>query len=140
MSDYFTKLVERALGPKPTVRGPFDSEMSYFKANPHVAGMMGQEDDNVVLNPYSGSSPQEQESVVKNEMARIWMRQNEFQPSFQVTPEQQQMFSGTDYADKPMESRQSLIARMLAKDPSAGQTTPEQRGYANFVEQMMNRQ
>ncbi len=115
-------------------RRPYDSEKKYFKDNPNVAGMAA-EDGKIVLNPYSKNTPQQQQSVVQNEAIRLWLRKNNFNPQFDVTPKQAAAFANTDYG-KPENIRHlkhSLIARYLSGDPSSGQLTPEQVKAADTV-------
>ena len=117
-------------------RTPFESEMSYFKANPTVAGMAS-EDNRVVMNPFSSLNGTERKSVQMNEAARVWMRQFGA-PQFQLTPQQQQMLSGTTYSSASQDDQRSTIAaRLLSLDPSAGQATPEQQQYIQQLRLLM---
>ena len=110
------------------VRKPSESELDYFKKNKGVAGM-ATEDNKIILNPFSNNSPKEQEAVVANEGLRLWMKENDWRPTFSISAEQKKNFAGTEYA-KPknlMALRRTIIARYLTGDPSAGTLTKEQK-------------
>jgi hypothetical protein len=118
------------------MREPFESELDYFKKNPHVAGMAA-EDDKIILNPYSTLKPQEREAVKLNEAARVHMRRGMLPaPRYELTPEQEKAFSayGTGNID---DIRQTLAARILSGDPSALKPTPEQLEYVKQLRQFM---
>lgn len=118
------------------MREPYESELEYFKANPHVAGMAA-EDDKIILNPYSTLKPQEKESVKLNEAARVHMRRGLMEaPRYALTPEQEKAFAkyGTGNID---DIRQTLAARILSGDPSALTPTPEQLDYVKRLRQFM---
>lgn len=108
----------------------YDGEKSFFRANPHIAGMAA-DDNRVVLNPWSKNSASEQEAVALNEAARVFMRQQRLEPGFALTPQQEQFFAGTAYEGAPVEKRQTLAARLLSGDPSAGEPTAEQRRWVD---------
>lgn len=113
------------------IRDPFPSEDAYFKSNPTVAGM-ATEDGKIILNPYSGLSPTEQEGVIKNEGARLDMRAMDL-PDFQITDEQRDQFVGTPYADNSQAMRETILGRIISGDPSVGAFTPEQKRIADTV-------
>ena len=116
------------------VRGTYSGEDSYFKKNPHVAGM-ATEDGKIILNPYSKNTPNEQRAVAKNEAIRLWMRDNKFAPKFKLTDAQKKQFEGTAYG-KPgneMHAKHTIIARILTGDPSAKDATPMQKKWAESV-------
>ena len=120
------------------VRAPFGGELEYFRANPHVAGMAG-EDSSIVLNPFSPNTPEQQQLVAQNEAVRLWLRKNKVEPKFPVTPDQFASFKGTEYG-KPENIdhlRQTLIARMMTGDPSAGGVTGDQRAFAENIAKRM---
>lgn len=100
------------------VRPPFKTELEFFKGRPEVAGMAA-EDDKIVLNPFSPLSKKELNAVAQNEALRIYMRQNQINPSFDLTQTQQKMFEDTEYASDPIAAKQSILARILSGDPSA---------------------
>ena len=107
------------------MRSPYKSELTFFKERPEVAGMAA-EDDKIILNPYSELSQQEKMAVAKNEALRIYMRQNEIAPEFDLTKSQQKMFMGTEYENDPVSAKQSILARILSGDPSAKDATLDQ--------------
>ncbi len=112
------------------VRQPHAQEIEYFKVNPGVAGM-ATEDGRVVLNPFIDLKPQERESVVLNEMARLKMREEmqSQRPDFKLTPQQIRGLMGTPYQDNPQASRETIAARLLSGDPSSGLQTFDQMDF-----------
>ena len=113
----------------------FPSEDEYFKANPNVAGMAA-EDDKVIINPYSKISEKEKEAVMLNEAARVHMRNKMIDaPNYDLTPEQLEKFGS--YSKDPNDIRQTIAARILSGDPSAGQPTAAQQEYVNRLRQFM---
>jgi len=115
----------------------YDSEFQYFKANPGVAGMAA-EDNAVILNPFSRLSEKEQDAVRMNESARLLMRGDFEKPNFALTPEQQSFLSNTEYANADEANRQQTVAaRLLSGDPSAGRGTPEQMEYVSRLRQAL---
>jgi hypothetical protein len=98
---------------------------------------MAAEDNKIILNPYSKLSASEKAAVAKNEAYRIYMRQKNINPSFQVTPEQEAMFKGTAYANDNKAMKQTIIARILSGDPSA-KATPEQAAEADKIYNRVN--
>ena len=100
----------------------------YFGGNPHVAGM-ATEDNRVILNPFSANSAAEQEAVTRNEQARIKMRTDPTaKPKFDLSPEQLQKLAGYG---SPDDMRQTIAARLLTNDPSAGTASPDQVAFVN---------
>jgi hypothetical protein len=118
------------------VRSPYESELKYFREHPEVAGMAA-EDDRVILNPYSGLTPEEYDAVRQNETYRVLMRRHEIGPEFDLTEAQQQAFQDTPYANDPVALRQSIVARILSGDPSA-QATETQVTEANRIKGIVN--
>ena len=114
------------------VRQPYQGEMDYFKANPTVTGMAA-EDNRVILNPFSNLDPKQKQSVLLNEAARLWMRQNNIVPEFNLTEQQKKAFANTPYGDDELALKQSIVARILSGDPSALDVTPEQRSLAERI-------
>jgi hypothetical protein len=107
------------------LREPYKTELDYFKSNPHVAGMAA-EDDYIILNPFSKLSEEQKQSVIKNEAARIFMRNSRNRPNFFLTPEQTKIFNGYG---SPQDIRETIAARIFSNDPSYGQATKEQLDY-----------
>ena len=129
------------LMPLAPTRDPSRSELEWFRANPGTGGYAAA-DGHVVVNPFNRLTPSENEALIRNESARIFMRDNaSAQPtaqSFPLTPSQ----AATPYAESPppMEPsaalRRSMAARVLTGDPSAGQPTAQQ---GRFAEELMAR-
>ena len=117
----------------PPRRKPSASEQKFFKSRPDVAGMASE--GAVVLNPYSTLSPQEKEAVAINESARIIMQQRpEYQPKFGITPQQEAQFS--NYGS-PQDVRDTIAARLISGDPSAGRPTFEQNEISRRIARFM---
>lgn len=111
-------------------RTPHLSELWYFANNPRVAGMAA-EDDRITLNPFSPNPPEGQRAVAYNEAARVHMRTNPaLRPQYDLTPEQQERFGGYG---SPDDIRQTIAARILSGDPSAGQPNPAQVSFRNSL-------
>ena len=113
-------------------RSASESEMDFFKKNPHVAGYAA-DDDVVVLNPNSSLSNAEREAVVLNESARVAMRKGK-KPTFGLTSEQQKRFATYGDADA---QKATVAARILSGDPSAGIATPEQTDFVQGLRKAM---
>jgi hypothetical protein len=118
------------------MRDPYDTEKEFFSKNQHVGGMAA-EDGRIVMNPYSPLSPQEREAVARNEAARLFMREKGLQFDFEATPEQLQAFRGTPYERDLPNLKQTLLARALTGDPSAGQLTPRQQQWVEWLRQQL---
>jgi hypothetical protein len=54
------------------------------------------------------------------------MREDDFDPQFDLTEDQLKFFKGTEYEKNPKAMRQTVLARIYSGDPSA-MATPEQR-------------
>ena len=109
-------------------RKPYQSELDYFKKNPNVGGM-ATEDGAYIMNPFSSLSQNEKEAVVLNEKARVFMRSGAARPSFEITPEQRKKFR--NYSKDDQDIRETIAARILSGDPSAGKPTTEQVEWVN---------
>jgi len=113
----------------------YPGEDAYFKAHPEVGGMAA-EDNRVIINPYSSLSDQEKNAVRTNETARLWMRNSEEsdRPNMRLKRLQKKAFStindGNAYSQNPQDIRETIIARVISGDASAGKTTRKQRKYA----------
>lgn len=114
------------------VRDAYDSERNYFTQNRKTAGMAA-DDGRIVLNPYSMLAPQQMEAVARNEAARLYMREKKFNFDFDPTPEQLHAFRGTPYENDPFNLKATLLARALSGDPSAGQLTPRQQQWVDWL-------
>lgn len=114
------------------IRAPFDSELDFFKKNPNVTGMAA-EDGRIILNPFSDLDPAAQNVVATNEAARLLMRENKIKPDFDVTEEQRSKFKGTAYEEDEEALKETILARAISGDPSAGKLTARQKEWANLV-------
>jgi hypothetical protein len=96
---------------------------------------MATEDNAIILNPFSKLSDQEKQSVAKNEAIRLWLKKNNVQPQFNLTPEQFKFFRNTEYGQSKDATplKQTIIARILTGDPSVGNVTPMQKQWADWV-------
>jgi hypothetical protein len=113
----------------------YPGEEEYFKANPHVTGMAA-DDDKIIMNPFSTLKDNEKQAVMLNEAARVHMRKKLIDaPNFELTPTQKEKFGS--YSKDPNDIRQTIAARILSGDPSAGDATPEQQEYVSRLRQFM---
>jgi len=118
------------------VRLPHPSELKFFKQNKQIPAMMT-EDGTVAENPYAEKpngkkfSPKELAAVQMNEKIRVWLKRNNVELDFKLTPGQQKQFK--TYGE-PLDMRHTIIARILTGDPSAGTATPEQQAIAQQIE------
>jgi hypothetical protein len=108
----------------------YPDEDTFFKANPHVAGMAA-EDNKITMNPYSPLKPQEKEAVKVNELTRLYLRNSKTPLEFGLTDQQRKAFK--DYSKDENDIRATIIGRIVSGDSSAGSVTPEQTEAANQV-------
>ena len=118
------------------IRDPYPKEMHYFKLNPTVSGMAA-EDNSIVLNPYSKLSATEMQSVAKNEAVRLFLRQRNIVPTFEVSNEQVEYFKGTPYEKDEISMKQTIVGRILSGDPSI-KPTEEQSEYAKSIQSVLD--
>jgi hypothetical protein len=121
MGDYFGYKVRTQL---------YGGEDQYFRKNPHVAGMAA-EDGRIIFNPYSKGV--NYDAVGRNEAARLWLRENKVEPKFNLTDEQKAAFRGTEYERDEAALKHSIMARIISGDPSAGNVTPMQKTWADWL-------
>ena len=113
----------------------YPDEESYFKENPHVAGMAA-DDDKIIMNPFSTLKDNEKQAVMMNEAARVHMRSKLIDaPNYELTPTQAKKFA--EYSKDINDIKQTVAARILSGDPSAGDATPEQEAYVAKLRQFM---
>lgn len=115
------------------LREPYESELKYFKENPHVAGMAS-EDDKVIFNPYSDVHPKNSESIYLNEASRIYMRNSKNRPKFKLSKDQKEKFK--DYGNDE-DIRETIAARIFSGDESAGKPSSEQLDFVNKLKNSM---
>jgi hypothetical protein len=109
-----------------TIRPPYPGEDEFFWLHPTVAGMAG-EDGQVTLNPHSSLSDAEKMGVARNEAIRLHQREHGLDYSFPLTDSQAQSLMGSAYENDPAAARQTVVARIMSGDPSAGKPTFDQR-------------
>lgn len=117
----------------PLLREPYESELEYFKGNPHVAGM-ATKDEKVIFNPFSSVHPEQSDSIYKNEASRVFMKKGKFRPLFPLSKQQEEDFK--DYGDL-QNIRETIAARALAGDESAGELNDEQRIFVQKLKKKM---
>ena len=115
-------------------REPWPEEKKFFRTHPHVAGMAA-EDNAVVLNPYTKLSEQQRDAVLLNEAARVFMRIHGRRPTFGLTGEQVARFE--NYGSE-QDIRETIAARLLSGDPSAGPATNEQSDFVRELRRWMD--
>jgi hypothetical protein len=116
------------------VRTPFPSECSWFAEHPEITGYAS-EDGCIVINPEAKLTSSQIECVCVNEAYRLLMHRWKIVPKISPTSKQRESFRGTSYFDNEDALKQTIIARILANDSSAGKITDEQRGYSSCLEQ-----
>jgi len=120
------------------------------KENPGTTGMaMGgglngspkDEPRTVMLNPYSNYLTKEgRQAVETNERLRHFMDETGYDPKIEPTQAQIDFFKGTEYG-KPENRKylgQTIAARILTGDESAGDVTPAQQAAAMRLQQEFN--
>ncbi len=113
----------------------YPGEDDFFRKNPHVAGMAA-DDDKIIMNPYTKLSDAEKQAVMLNEAARVHMRNGLMSaPRFDLTPDQLRTFH--KYSKDINDLQQTIAARLLSGDPSAGKATPQQMEYVQQLRQYM---
>lgn len=123
---------------------PDEELLKWFKENPQTSGMQwgaGKNDSpadtprSIVLNPFSNLSKEQQMAVAKNEAIRNFIDEKQIIPKFNLTPEQEKAFAGTQYGkiEDKTPLKQTLLARILTGDESAGKITPMQKRWADWL-------
>jgi len=150
---WLTRATERlasAMKPLPTssfgypVREPVPSEQVFFALNPNVGGYAA-EDGAIVLNEGARNedrylSNRELGGVARNEASRLYMRDRNIVPDFSLTKDQELKFQGSAYGSNPEALKQSIAARIITGDPSAGKTTKEQKDFSQRLLKQMQGQ
>ncbi len=116
-------------------RPPYPSEQAFFNSSGVNAYASP---DNAAVVSQNVTDPNMLRSLMMNEAARVWMRNNKLQPTFTPTAEQRDLLRGTAYANAPQgDVQQTLAARLLAGDPSAGTPTREQEAFVKRLRYSM---
>ena len=122
------------------IRDPYPGEDEYFKKNTHATGMAA-EDNKITINPYSSIPERSKALVAKNEALRLYMREHNIDPQFEVTDKQKQYFkeNGSAYGIPGNEKhlRATIVSRIVTGDESAQDVTDEQRIVANSIMNQM---
>ena len=95
---------------------------------------MATEDDRVIFNPYSDVHPKNSDAIYQNEASRIHIRKSTNRPKYKLTDAQRKTFK--DYGEE-QDIRETIAARIISGDESAGDFTPEQKEYADRVKNEM---
>jgi hypothetical protein len=120
------------------LRRPFPAELDWFSREITVAGYCA-DDEQIVLNPYVELSRPQLACVVRNEAVRIFMRKLNLRPEIDLHVEQIEAFAGTPYEHDIDALSETIIARIISADPSAGNVTQRQRGYASALSAIFDR-
>lgn len=117
------------------VRSPFSGETNFFLKSGVPA--YAAPDNKVVFSPML-TDPNAQRALAMNEAARVWMRQNNLKPDFNLTPQQDSFLNSNSYAQAtPEERRATIAARLLSGDPSAGTPNAEQEAFVKRLRYSM---
>ena len=126
---------------------PDPDTMEFFKKNPAVAGMATGAGLNgydgsrqVMVNPHTGLNPQQTDGLLRNERLRHLMDESKPELGFDPTPAQVASFQGTEYG-KPENRgklKETLVARILTGDESAGKITRPQSEAARKIGRLYN--
>jgi hypothetical protein len=123
------------------VEEPSGEVLEYLKQNPNVAGMAWGGGENgtdpksprsIIVNPFNKfmADPTKREGLIAVEAARHKMSETGYNPTFQITPEQQKWRKGLGaYATDDKAFRQSIISRLMVGDGVPG-ATAEQKAEA----------
>ncbi len=114
------------------LRFPTVTESNWFQNHPEISGYAA-EDDSVVINPFAKLNATQVALVIRNEALRIFMRILAISPTLEITEVQENLFKGTPYENDRQALYQTIIARIASRDPSAGNTTEFQKGYATAL-------
>jgi hypothetical protein len=124
---------------------PDKNTMEFFRKTPSVAGMATGAGLNgydgprqVMVNPHTGLNEAQRGGLVRNERLRHFMDESKPSLNFDPTPAQVASFQGTEYGKPENRGRlkETLVARIITGDDSAGSTTPEQKESAYRVSRM----
>jgi len=115
-----------------SLREPSKEEILWFIENPNITGYAS-EDGCIVINPCTTLKKDEIEWVCINEALRLFMRDQKIKPRIRLTKRQLNFFKGTAYEGNLIETKQTIIARIISGDPSAQNITPAQRIAANKI-------
>ena len=109
-------------------RSPYPSEAEWFARHLIVAGFATRQGE-VVLNPHLVRRPKQRRSVLLNEATRVYLWRRRC-PRIWLNPEQRRRFEGYG---RPTDCSDTVIARLIARDPSAGKSNASQRWLSRIV-------
>jgi hypothetical protein len=115
------------------LRPPHPGEDAFFRRNLNVGGMAA-EDGRITLNPHSSLTGPERQAVARNEAVRLHQRDLGIRYTFPLTDAQKASFAGGPYASGGQAAQQTVVARALSGDPSAGELTDDQRAAAAMTQ------
>lgn len=89
----------------------------------------------VMVNPFSKLTKEQQSYLIDNERIRHFMDEKKYDPPFKPTQKQASFFTGTEYGKPENEKflKQTLVARIITGDETAGDVTPEQSKEASRI-------
>lgn len=115
-----------------SVRPAYPSEDEFFKSNQNIGGYAA-DDGMVVVNPYSPLNDQEKNAIKVNETIRQALRAVpvDNRPSFDLTADQSTRFK--NYSPNTRDVQDTILARILTGDPSAGAISEQQKTAAGLA-------
>ena len=115
------------------IRFPYNDELRWFMQNYNTPAMVAK-DNQITFNPHSDRVT---DSVMRNEQARLAMRRTQPPLADTITPQQESSFQGTPYEGDRRNMLQTILARMLTRDPSGGSPTPQQSGQVDYLRKLV---
>ena len=123
---------------------PDPDTLEYFKNNTQVrgmavgGGMSASAPDSprvVMVNPYAKLPPESEKYLIDNERIRHFIDEKKYDFTSKPTAQQVAFFKGEEYGKPEHEKylKQTLVARVITGDESAGDFTPEQLEEASKV-------
>jgi len=80
----------------------------------------------IKINPAVLNDKRDATATAWNEGLRLWMEDNNFDPQFEFTPEQQTFFAKTAYSQDAAAMRKTIVARIATRDTSVPSATNKQ--------------
>ncbi len=114
------------------IRKPSKSELNWFESNKKITAYAS-DDNYIVLNPHSNLNHDSMISVTVNEGFRILIRLLNIEIKFPVCETTAKKFTNTAYNNNLQALSESIVARGIARDPSAGKLNEYQNGYIDAM-------